>query len=681
MRLITKHLENAFGFMLERERQSLYLLAPIALGCGVLTFFKLENDPGLIWPSLLFILTTAGAIAAFKYRRMFLTAMALCLFCGGIFFGSLRAELADTITLKPIDKVLWVRADVERLERREDSVMLLLKNVDLWRPETKSMAAWDTPQKIRVTARTKVDENIRAGDRVAFKAMLNAPAQKPVYPGGYDFARIAYFQNIGAVGYSVTPVKLFKEKKAGWVDRFQDHFYETVNKHVKDKDTAGIIVSQITADRVELSREVKKYMQNAGLSHLIAISGMNMSVAMLWVLLMARFALAAFPALALRYDTKKISCVVAIFFGIAYLLVTGMPVSAVRAFLMVLLFFIAVLSDRFSISLHPVAFAAMVILVIRPENIISPGFQLSFAAVIVLIGIYEIYEQYLKRERSRDSGFIRRWLMAFAGITVSTFFIGLVTAPFGILHFGTFQNYGVFANMVGIPAASGVVLPFAFLSIAAMPLGLEKPFLIVASIGAEVIKTISIYIGSKPGSISYTADIPQGFIYFVTAGFLIFFMFKTKLRLAGVPLIIAGYLMIIFAQPDLPDVVVNESGSLVALKTDDGYKYIGSRRDSFAQYQFNSKLGVEQPDFVNNKECNRKKCVHGNVAIGREWSESECGKYEYMVNLGSEDLACDKAIVINKATLKEKGTHLIYAEKGEVISAADGTGKRVWNRR
>ncbi len=674
--------EKIFGFFLEKELQSLYLLAPIALGGGVLLFFSLNSDPKLLFSATAFAVCVFACLTAFKFRRFVFSFLFITFFVAGFFFANLRADTVKTIIIKPLDKPVWIRADLEKIERKEKDTTLVIRNVDLWRPEIKSFPVWETPQRIRVTVKTKMEDSILVGDRIAFKAMLMPPAQKPIYPGGYDFSKISYFQKIGAIGYAISPVKIFQKKKANAIDRFQEYFYKKVNANVPDKDTAGIIISQITADRVEISKETKKNMQNAGLGHLVAISGMNMSVAMVWIFFLARTLLSFSQRLTLQHDIKKISCFIAIGFGFAYLLVTGMPVSAVRAFLMVLLFFIGIFFDRFSISLHPVAFAAMVILILRPENVVSPGFQLSFAAVIGLIGMYEVYERYFKRDLNIDRGFVKKWLLTFAGVITSTLFTSITTAPFGIMHFGTFQNYGVFSNMIGVPIASIIVLPFAFLSIVAMPLGIEKPFLWVAAWGAGVIKNLSAFISAKADSVTYTADIPGSFIYYVVAGFLIFFIFKTRIRFLGIPIILLGYYLIL-QKPDAPDMVINESGSLIAMKQDDGnYKYFGINRDSFALYQFNSKLGVAKPEFIkSNQECNRKKCIYKNVAFGSFWNNDECGKYDYMINLGKFELVCDKAVVIDKISLKDKGTHLFYLDKNKLVTTSDFIDNRIWNDR
>ena len=704
--------EKIFGFFVEKELQSLYLLAPVIFALGVITYFNLSFEPKLLYSTIAFLVSAIIALASFKLQRFFFIFLFIGFFVAGFFFANLRGVDAKSVMIEKDLGVIWVRADVKDITKKEKDITLVLRNVDLWQPDVKKFSPERTPTKIRVTVRTKIEDGIRVGDRVAFKAILAPPAQRPIYPDGYDFGKIAYFQKIGAVGYAISPIKLFEKKEANAIDRFQDYFYENVKANVADPDLAGIIVSQITADRVELSDEAKKNMQNAGLGHLIAISGLNMSVAMVWLFFLSRSLFSLWPRVALNYDTKKISVFICIVLGFIYLLVTGMPISAVRAFLMVLLFFIAVLFDRFSISLHPVAFAAQVILIVAPEQVLMPGFQLSFAAVIGLIGMCEMYDRYIKKNLSKDRGFIKKWLFVFFGVITTTIFTSLTTAPFGILHFGTFQNYGVFSNMIGVPVVSTLVLPFAFISIIAMPLGIEKPFLQVAEFGARIIRDTSAFISNKEGSVTYMADLPNGFIAFVVIGFLILFIFRTRIRFVGIPIILFGYYMLT-AKPITPDFVINETGSLIALKQGDGgYKYYGINRKSFAQYQFNSKLGIAKPEFIkSSKECNKKRCEYMNVFFGKEPIKTDCDKYSFIFNLGKNEFSCDNSnviaselsergnpasnsegwiassqaprndevVVIDRNTLTAKGTHLLYLKKNKLVTASDAILDRVWN--
>ncbi len=675
-----RKINNPVAYLVERELQALYLLAPIFFGTGVWVYFSLHDEPRFTYSLIAFILTGITLTLSLAFKKFRIFAIFTTFLVAGFFFAEVRAISVKSTIIEPDLGKIWVRAKIISIDLDENSAQLLLNDLDLWQPETGKFAHEKTPEKMRVTVRTDIDKDITPGDIVAFKAILSPPAENPAYPGGYDFNRIAYFRKIGAIGYAISPVEIYEKKKENWIDRLQDYYFKKANESISDPDLAGIVVSQITADRVVISDATYQSMRKAGLGHLIAISGMNMSVAMVWMFFLARSILAFFPRIALQYDTKKLSCIVAFTFGTLYLLITGMPVSAVRAFIMVLLFFAGILSDRPSISLHSVGFAALCILIITPENLVSPSFQLSFAAVIGLIGMYEIYENYIRRYFTFEPNFIMKMLLLLLGIMFTTICTSITTAPFGILHFGTFSNYGVIANMIGVPAASIIVLPFAFLALAAMPFGVAAPFLKVSAFGARIIRDFSFFVSNRPGSVSYFADIPPDFIIYIIAGFLILFIFRTWIRFLGLPLVFYGYFLIL-QPPEMPDLVINQSGSLIALRQENGsYKYLGAKRESFSLYQFNSKLGVQTPDYIiPSDECNRKRCAYKNVLIGSFFSHDDCDKYSYIINLGKFDLVCDKADVITKETLKKTGTSLFFLDKKRVITSDNGA-KRLWNR-
>lgn len=689
MRIISKNIEKLQGFILEKELHSLYLLAPILMGFGIILYFKLPAEPNFIASVSIFLFSAIATYICYKFKKFFLISLFISLFALGFLSANFRAINSSSPIFSDESKPVWVRADIEKIETQGKFFKLTLKNVDLWRPEVKNFPPNQTPKRIKVTVRTKFDANIKVADRVAFRAILQAPAQKALFPDGYDFNKVAYFQKIGAIGFAISEVKLFQQKQPNWIDKFQDYIYKKITENIPDKDISGIVTAQITAERGEISDETKQSLKNSGLGHLIAISGLNMSVAMVWVFFLARLLFSFSARISLKYDTKKLSVFIAAILGFLYLLITGMPVSAVRAFLMVLLFLIAVLFDKFSISLHPVAVAAFIVMLIMPEQILFPSFQLSFAAVIGLIGLYEFYEQKFKKNKTKDSGFIKRQLLAFIAIIGTTLFTSITTAPFGILHFGAFQNFGIVSNMIGVPAVSILVLPFSFLAILFMPLGLEKPFLWVAEQGAIIIKKTSEYVSSLPNSVTYFADIPNNFITFVVIGFFIFFIFKSKFRYIGIPILLAGYLLIFKPAPQ-PDFVINETGSLIALKQEGGgYKYFGINRPSFAQYQFNSKLGVEKPEFIKpDKNCNRKRCIYKNILFGNFFTPQDCKSFKYIINLGKYNLFCNmisgEAKVIDKLTLRQKGTHLFYLSSNpsdiKIITTSDEIKQRVWNR-
>ena len=144
----------------------------------------------------------------------------------------------------------------------------------------------------------------------------------------------------------------------------------------------------------------------------------------------------------LRYTVKKWAAITAIVGSFAYLLLSGMTVPTQRAFLMTGIVLLAIILDRTAISLHLVAWAATFILLITPEAILGASFQMSFAAVVVLVAAYEM----LRGPAGvwlGGRGLWRRLATYFAGVAVTTLLAGVATGVIALFHFNRVALFGV----------------------------------------------------------------------------------------------------------------------------------------------------------------------------------------------------------------------------------------------
>lgn len=130
-------------------------------------------------------------------------------------------------------------------------------------------------------------------------------------------------------------------------------------------------------------------MRDSGLAHVLAISGLHMAIMAGIVFWLARALLALIPGLALRYPIKKWAAGIAIGAASFYLALSGASVPTVRSWIMMSIVLIAVTVDRPAITMRNVALAALIILLVAPESLFDPSFQMSFAAVIALVAVYE----------------------------------------------------------------------------------------------------------------------------------------------------------------------------------------------------------------------------------------------------------------------------------------------------
>jgi competence protein ComEC len=119
----------------------------------------------------------------------------------------------------------------------------------------------------------------------------------------------------------------------------------------------------------------------------------------------------------LRYPIKKWAAVGAMLGALGYLLISGAAFATVRSYIMISIMFFAVLLDRPAVALRNVALAALAILLVWPESLFDPGFQMSFAAVVALVSVYEwLRTRQEERPEGSRRGLISHLLLFLGGI-------------------------------------------------------------------------------------------------------------------------------------------------------------------------------------------------------------------------------------------------------------------------
>lgn len=277
-----------------------------------------------------------------------------------------------------------IEGRVTEVEPRNDGVRVVLDLLTLSRvPEA------STPVRLRLNMR-RAGHDLVPGDRIQVKARLQPPLA-PVFPGGFDFARQAWFDQLGALGYSIGLPKLVSRPASDpWlgISRLRTAIAERITSLVPGP--AGQVAAALIAGvRAGIDDATWRAMQISGLAHLISISGLHMALVAGSVFFVCRTALSLVPALALRIAVKRIAAGVALLAAGFYLALAGAPVPAQRSFLTLGIGLLAVVLDRNPFSLRLLSFAATAVLLLAPESVIGASFQLSFAAVLALIAVYD----------------------------------------------------------------------------------------------------------------------------------------------------------------------------------------------------------------------------------------------------------------------------------------------------
>ncbi|MCB2081086.1 MAG: ComEC/Rec2 family competence protein, partial [Rickettsiales bacterium] len=504
------------------------------------------------------------------------------------------------------------------------------------------------------------------------KAVL-LPPPSPAYPGGYDFARDAYFKQIGAVGYSLSKVYLKQEGSPDWgqsVEALRQAITSRILAQLEGHSSAPVATALLTGERKAIPDTVQDTMRAAGIGHLLAISGLHLAlVAGLWYGAL-RFGFVLFPGLVLRYPVKQWAAIGALLGGLGYLLIAGAPVSAQRAYLMVGLFFLAILLHREITPMRPVALAAFIILALRPESLTGPSFQMSFAAVIALIAFYEIVRRYRAAHPIPYAWYMRPLLYVLS-LAAASLVAGTATAPFAIYHFGAYALYGLAGNMVAVPLAGTLIMPTGILALLLMPLGLDHLPLTVMSYGIRLMLDYAAWLHSLPHALLSVGTLTLPVIVLIAIGGLWLCLWQTRIRILGVILILIG-ISVRFILGTAPDMIVDEGGKLFALRLQDGhYAFSDLRPARFARTMWMQAVGQENPLRLRDVSddpafsCSAGTCEytagHIPARIVTQATQNTCPQSGLLIWLEEKIPSCPPATsIITKETLACRGTVAIW---------------------
>jgi competence protein ComEC len=562
----------------ERERWPLWL--PVGLGTGIGVYFALPIEPPPAWGAVTATLAAFAFFAAPRTRdtitRVALSAVA-AISLGGTLAKVRTANVAAPVITRPIGPVA-IEGRVEQAELRSKGIRFVLGDLRASR-----FTAANRPARIRISVRAATPLP-RPGSWVRVTAVL-MPPPVPAAPGAYDFGRSAYFLRLGAVGYSYgRPTAIASRAPSTGHDRY-NHFVENLRASMTARihavlpgSTGGIASALITGDRGSISAEDEQALRDAGLAHVLAIAGLHMALVgggLFWVL---RALLAAFPQIALRYPIKKWAAVAALVAAAFYLMISGASSASTRAFVMLATMLIAILVDRPALSMRSLALAATVILILGPESLIEPGFQMSFGAVVGLIAVAEWEQARARSEVPRRLGTVRRYIR---GVAITSLVGSIATAPFAIYHFDRATHYAVLGNLLAMPVMGFVAMPAAALSVFLMPLGLDEWPLRVLGAGIELMLVIGRWVSALPGAISVMPAWPVSALVLVSFGGLWLGLWRRRWRWFGVAPMLLGLMLAYANRP--PDLLIARDGLTVALRAPNGsLKLLRRSKDKYS---------------------------------------------------------------------------------------------------
>jgi competence protein ComEC len=509
------------------------------------------------------------------------------------------------------------------------------------------LAASEAPRRVRIRVRPSMvpakvggrGEALGSGAEIKVLAIL-MPPPAPAVPGGFDFARAAWFDGVGAVGFAVKAPEVAGSgveggASPGWfatlrnaIGDLRGALFQRITQAVPGA-AGGIAAALMTGERGQIPADAMEAMRAAGLAHLLAISGLHVGLVTGILFFGLRALLALFPRVTLRYPIKKWAAGAALVGAFGYMLLTGATVPTQRAFLMVALVLGAVMLDRTALSMRLVAFAAVIVLLITPDSITGPSFQMSFAAVAALIAGFEVLRAPLSR--FKGAGRLgRRTLIYVMGVLITTLIAGMATAPFALYHFNRFAVFGLVANLGAVPVTAFWIMPFATLAFLLMPLGLEEFALKPMAWGIETVMAIAGKISASPGASYYVPTMPIWGLGLVTLGGLWLILWRRPWRLAGLGVVAAGLLS--FLAAPAPDLLIASDGRSFAVRNADGrLVFSGTRGSSFQKNIWLRRSGL--PSEVTRGRRSKRDRARASLAAAKG-GVLRCDSFACIANVG-----------------------------------------------
>ena len=683
------------------ERDRWFLWTPVVLGLGTATYFRLPAEPDARVVAAVFI-AAAAIHAVFRTHILRLFSIVLVILVLGAALAKLRTELVRGPVLEREIRNATVEGVVETVEPRDRGTA----RIALFVTALSGIAEAERPHRVRIYL-TGFEGQVWPGDGLRLRARLGPPAE-PILPGGYDFARAAFFRGLGGVGFSRgPPEKINPGSGVPWSVRVSAHiqaFRRGIGERVRAAipgETGAIANALMTGERAGISEETNTAYRDAGIFHILSISGLHMAIMGGAVFFAIRFGLAALPSIALRYPIKKWAAIAAVVAAFGYLLISGGAFATVRSFIMIAIMFLAIVLDRPAIALRNVALAALMILLVVPESLFDIGFQMSFAAVAALVGGYEWVRHRHEQARITAGASVQRgrWFGArvasFAvGIIGTTLLAGLAVAPLSAFHFHTSQQYSVLTNLIAVPISNFVVMPAALAAFVAMPFGGEAVPLAVMGWGVDLMTWCARKVASLPGAVLAVPAFSETALLMMVFGGLWLILWRRRWRYLGLAGIAIGIVLAILSVR--PDMLIGADGRLVAVRGADGrlsalpaprtrfelsrwLEYDGDTRDP--------KEALKRTAF----RCDLLGCTvrlgERLVAVSRSPAAlgDDCQRADILVLSMPRPQNCSgPRRVFDFYALRNGGTHAVYLEQDgrlRIKTVAQWRGQRPWTRR
>jgi len=561
---------------------------PVGLILGICAYFSLHDEPKIYIYVVLLFTTSLLILHARRYPQYKLLTYIISGFFIGFLIIGIHVHLNTTPMFSDTQISKSIIGHIESIEnhpyKNDGSCRIILNHIKI---DQKYY-----PAKLRLNISKDIAEDFEIDDHLVLSGKIY-PIPMPSSLYGYFARRAAFLQRIGG---TINITKLINHEKSE-TNSFKKNRFAITQKLLKNLENpyGSIAAALVTGDRSYIPHELRQSFINAGLAHVLAISGLHLSIIAGLIFLLFRRCICVLPIYSIYFSAKKISACLAIIATMLYMTIANFGIPVQRSFIMITLAMLAICLDRTALSMRSLVIAAVIILIIAPESLLSASFQLSFAAVLGLLAFYES-AWFSIRERifQNSSNFLgtKKFIFALFGILATTLIASLITTPYSIAFFQQFTAQAILGNLLAIPLISLAVMPLGLFSILSLTFSENSIFFWLWSKSLQLLCIIAEEIALLPGASIQVKAAPSYCLIILSIGILWICLWKKFWRWFGVAPIILSILL--WRSFELPTAYINSKNDIMAYYSKNTMHVSNLTRNTFTASAWAQEWGLSQ---------------------------------------------------------------------------------------
>lgn len=363
-------------------------------------------------------------------------------------------------------------------------IRFILDVTRLKKISTNDIPSYPVTGKIRVTV-MGYKETLFAGNRLTFVGKIKK-IRNFNNPGGFDYKRYMIFRGIWGSAF-VVPKQILDLQKGstnrfkGTIISIRNNISDTIDRlHPisRPEETKAVLKALVVGMKNEIRPDLRNAFNRAGVSHILAISGLHVGIVATGAFFLFSWLLSRFRFFLWQALTRKGAAILSLLPVFAYGFIAGMSPSTQRAVIMVSVFLIAFMVEKEHDPINTLAVAALLILIFHPPSLFYISFQLSFVSVLSIIyGLGQtqhLWKNVKTKIPSEKFSTLRHRIRTFFLVSV---FAVAGTLPLTMYYFNQVSVVGILANMLIIPIIGFIVVPLGLFAVLVYPISVYATLL------------------------------------------------------------------------------------------------------------------------------------------------------------------------------------------------------------